>query len=271
MSFGHHRERGMLFNEVPALYEQVRPTYPDELFADLVSVTAVDSESPVLEIGCGTGQATRPLALLGCEVTAIEPGVEMAQFARQRLAQYDNVSVETSTFEAWDHQDRLFDLVVAASSWHWVDPDIGWARAHNLLHPAGWFAVLGHVVIRRADEPEVYAATADLHEHFVPANPDWGHPPLEDEVRATSDGWGPPNEDRDGWFGPPVVRWYPTAQHFDGEGFANHLRTLSMYRRLDVSVREPLLDAIAQRIRTDLGDHVTRSYLTVLRAGQRAH
>lgn len=85
------------------------------------------------------------------------------------------------------------------------------------------------------------------------------------------DGWGPPNEDQVGLFGPTVVRWYPAVQHLDGTGFADLLRTLSPYRRLDASVREPLLDAIAQRIRTDLDDHATRHYLTVLRTGQRAH
>jgi SAM-dependent methyltransferase len=271
VSSRQQRERAKLFNEVPALYEQVRPSYPDDLFADLVAVTGVDSASSILEIGCGTGQATRSLAQLGCDVTAIEPGVELADIARQRTARFSNVAIETSTFEEWDHQDRRFDLVVAASSWHWIDPSIGWAQAHNLLHPSGWLALLGHVVVRRPDEPEVYAATADLHEQFAPGNPDWRHPPLEDEVRATSDGWGPPNDDRDGLFGPTVVRWYPTEQHFDGAGFANLLRTLSVYRQLDASLREPLLDAIAQRIRTDLGDHATRHYLTVLRAGQRTH
>jgi SAM-dependent methyltransferase len=271
VSSRQQRERAKLFNEVPALYEQVRPSYPDDLFADLVAVTGVDSASSILEIGCGTGQATRSLAQLGCDVTAIEPGVELADIARQRTARFSNVAIETSTFEEWDHQDRRFDLVVAASSWHWIDPSIGWAQAHNLLHPSGWLALLGHVVVRRPDEPEVYAATADLHEQFAPGNPDWRHPPLEDEVRATSDGWGPPNDDRDGLFGPTVVRRYPTEQHFDGAGFANLLRTLSVYRQLDASLREPLLDAIAQRIRTDLGDHATRHYLTVLRAGQRTH
>ncbi len=270
MSSGDQRERGKLFNEVPALYERVRPSYPDALFTDLVAVTGVDATSAVLEIGCGTGQATRPLAQLGCDVTAIEPGVEMADIARHRMARSSNVTIETATFEEWDVQDRRFDLIVAASSWHWIDPSIGWARAHSVLRPAGWLALLGHVVIRRTDEPEVYAETADLHEHFSPGNPDWGHPPVEEEMRATSDGWGPPNEDGDGLFGPTVVRWYPMVQHFDGEGFADLLRTLSPYRRLGASVREPLLDAIAQRIRTDLDDHATRHYLTVLRAGQRA-
>jgi SAM-dependent methyltransferase len=225
------RNRGSLFNEVPALYDQVRPSYPDALFADLVSVTAVDAFSSVLEIGCGTGQATRPLAQLRCPLAAIEPGVEMANMARQRLARFPNVAVETATFETWDHRERRFHLVVAASSWHWIEPSVGWTRAHHVLHPGGWLASLGHVVIRRTDEPEVYAATADLHERFAPGNPDWGYPPLEDEVRNTSSGWGPPNEDTDGLFGPTIVRWYPMVQHFDGAGFADLLRTLSPYRR----------------------------------------
>jgi hypothetical protein len=44
--------------------------------------------------------------------------------------------------------------------------------------------LLGNVVVRRPGEPEVYAETADLHEGLSPGNPGWGHPPLEDEVRA---------------------------------------------------------------------------------------
>lgn len=271
VSSGDQRERGKLFNEVPALYHQIRPSYPDELFSDLVAVTTVDTESSVLEIGCGTGQATRSLAQLGCSVTAIEPGVEMADMARQRLAHFSNVAVETSRFETWDAHGRRFDLIIAASSWHWIDPSIGWRKAHDVLRPCGWLAVLGHVVIRRTDEPEVYAATADLHERFAPGNPDWGHPPLEDEVRATSHGWGPPHEDNDSLFGPTIVCWYPTVQHFDAAGFTNLLRTLSPYRRLDPPAREPLLAAIEQRIRTNLDNHATRRYLTVLRIGQRQH
>ena len=110
-------------------------------------------------------------------------------------------------------------------------------------------AVLGHVVVRRVGEAEVYAATADLHERFAPGYAGWGHPPSEDEVRATSAGWGAPNADREGRFGPTTVRWYPTVQWFDGAGFADLLRSTSLYRRLDEAVREPLLDAVAERIR----------------------
>jgi SAM-dependent methyltransferase len=259
-----------LFNEVPELYDRVRPTYPDELFADLVKITSIHEGSSVLEVGCGTGQATRSLAALGFMVTAVEAGPGMAALARQRLGGFDNVDVVTSTFEEWDDQNRRFDLLLAAASWHWVNPAVGWPKAHSALRSGGWMALIGNVVVRRPEEREVYAETADLHELFCPGNPDWGHPPLEEEVRSTSHGWGMV-EDPGRLFGPTTVRWYPLVQWFDGAGFADLLRSTSLYRRLDAEVREPLLNAIAERIREHLDDRVPRRYLGILRVGQRAN
>ncbi|MCD9874729.1 class I SAM-dependent methyltransferase [Streptomyces guryensis] len=257
-----------MFNEVAELYDRVRPGYPDELFADLVAITGMGERSSVLEVGCGSGQATPSLAALGCSVTAVEAGADMAALARRRVASFPNVEVETSRFEEWDDRGRRFDALVAASSWHWVDPSVGWRRAHEVVSPGGWMALLGHVVVRRPGEPEVYAESADLHERFSPGNPGWGHPPLEDEVRTTDEGWGLV-EDPGGLFGPTMVRWYPTVQWFTGDGFADLLRSTSLYRRLDREVREPLLDAVAERIRTRMGDRAPRRYLSVLRVGRR--
>jgi SAM-dependent methyltransferase len=263
------RDLGRVFNEIPELYDRVRPGYPEELFADLVAISGIDQRSTVLEVGCGTGQATRSLATLGCSVTAVEPGAGMVSLARQRLATFSNVEIERSTFEEWDDRGRRFDILVAASAWHWVDPSIGWPRAHDVLTPRGWMALVGNVVVRRPGESEVYAETADLHERFSPGNPGWGHPPLEEEVRATNEGWGLV-EDPGNLFGPTIVRWYPTVQWFDGNGFADLLRSTSLYRSLEGEVREPLLEAIAKRIRTRMGNQASRRYLGVLRIGQRA-
>jgi SAM-dependent methyltransferase len=269
MASRDQRDIGRVFEEVPELYDRVRPAYPDELFADLIEITGIDERSSVLEVGCGTGLATRSLAALGCSVTAVEPGAGMAALARRRLAAFRNVEIEVSTFEGWDQRGRNFDLLVAASAWHWVDPAIGWRRAQEVLRPRGWMALLGNVVVRRPGEPEVYAETADLHERFAPGNPDWGHPPLEEDVRTTG-------EERrfamdpGGVFRPVALRFCPTVQWFDGNGFADLLRSTSIYRRLYPEVREPLLDAIADRIRTRMGDRVSRRYLSVLSLGQRA-
>ncbi len=265
----NHWGLGDVFNEVPELYDRMRPVYPAELFADLASIARIRGGWHVLEVGCGTGQATRSLASLGCFVTAVEPGPAMVAIARERLADLPTVTVETATFEQWDDHGRIFDTLVAASSWHWVEPSVGWPKARRVVRPDGWMALLGHVVVRRSGEPEVYAETADLHEQFSPGNDAWGHPPFEDEVRATDSGWGP-DIDPGGLFGEPIVRWYETVQHFDGTGFADLLRTNSLYRRLETGTRESLLAAIAERIRTRMDDRAARRYLTVMRIGQRA-
>ena len=269
---GLDRRQGRLFDEVPELYDRVRPTYPDELFADLAAMAGIVAGSSVLEIGCGTGQATTSLAGLGCAVTAVEPGPGMASLARANLAGFANVEVETSTFEEWGDRGRRYDVVVAASSWHWIDPSTGWVRAHAILRPQGSVALIANVVVRRPGEPEVYEATADLHHHFCPGNPNWGHPPLEEEVEATGDGWGTFErvEAPGALFGPPAARFYPNLQRFDGNGFVDLLRSLSIYRSLDPEVREPLLDAIAERIRTAMGDRALRRYLSVLRLARHA-
>jgi protein-L-isoaspartate O-methyltransferase len=155
---------GRVFDEVPGLCDRVRPGYPAALFWDLADITGIGAGSDVLEVGCGTGQATRQLAELAGVVAAVEPGDGMADHARHRLADLGNVHIERSAFEAWDDAGRRFDAVVAASSWHWVDPAVGWRRAHDVLRPGGWLAMLGHIVVRRPGEAEVYAETADVHE-----------------------------------------------------------------------------------------------------------
>jgi SAM-dependent methyltransferase len=260
---------GRIFNEVPDIYDRVRPGYPAGLFADLAAITGLDGQSAVLEVGCGTGQATHALARRARSVTAVEPGAELAAAARRNLEALGNVEVETSTFEQWDRGGRRFDLLVAASSWHWVDPATGWRRAHAALRPHGWIALLGNVVVRRPGEPEVYAETADLHERYSPGNPEWGHPPLEDQASAAHAGWGAITGPG-GLFGPPIARSYPAVQWLDGAGFADLLRSTSLYRKLDAGVREPLLDAIAERIRTRMGDRAARRYLSVLTVARRA-
>jgi len=183
---------GRVFNEVPELYDRTRPTYPDPLFTDLTEMTGLGQRSRVLEVGCGTGQATRSLAPLGCQVTAVEPGDGLAALARRRLAAFGNVSVESSAFEDWDGRGRRFDVLVAASSWHWVDPAAGWPKARDVLSPGGWMALLGSVTVRRPGEPEAYAETADLHERFAPGNPAGGTRRWRRRYARAARGGGPP-------------------------------------------------------------------------------
>lgn len=86
------RDLGRVFNEVPELYDRVRPAYPDELFADLVAITGMDRQSPVLEVGCSTGQATRCSATLSSACRAIREPLLDAIAERIRTQMGDRAS-----------------------------------------------------------------------------------------------------------------------------------------------------------------------------------
>src|SRR3954463_11880016 len=89
------------FDADAARYDRARPGYPSALFDDLAALAGLGPGSRVLEIGCGTGQATVPLAERGYQVVAIELGAELAVVARRNLTRFPAVEVVTGAFEAW--------------------------------------------------------------------------------------------------------------------------------------------------------------------------
>src|SRR4051794_33331112 len=130
------------FDESAGQYQDARPDYPDQLFDDLVSMAGLTRTAELLEIGPGPGKATLPLARLGHQITALELGPNLAAEARRNLRAYPNVTVINSPFEAWQPAaGQRFDLIYAATAWHWLDPQARWAKAASLLGPGGHLAV----------------------------------------------------------------------------------------------------------------------------------
>jgi SAM-dependent methyltransferase len=122
------RARAESFGSVAAAYDRYRPGYPDELIDRLAAL----QPAAVLDIGCGTGKASRQLLARGLAVLGVEPDPQMAAIARSH-----GVEVELAAFEQWDARGRTFDLIVAGQSWHWVDPAVGAPKVVRLLRPGG--------------------------------------------------------------------------------------------------------------------------------------
>ena len=120
-------------------YEAARPGYPDALFDLLSARCGLGSGARVLELGPGTGQATVPLLDRGATVVAVEPGVAMAARLRERV-EGRNCTVVEAEFEQADVRGP-FDLAVAATSFHWVDPALGLDKLANLVRPGGLLAL----------------------------------------------------------------------------------------------------------------------------------
>jgi SAM-dependent methyltransferase len=130
------------FDEAAELYDRARPGYPAELFDELERQAGIGPGCRVLEIGSGTGQATLPLAERGCEIVAVELGARMAAVARRKLARFPSVEAVTAAFEDWPLPAEPFDLVLAATAWHWLDPAVRARKAAAALRPGGALATI---------------------------------------------------------------------------------------------------------------------------------
>jgi len=154
------------FDEVALLYNEARPHYPDELFSTLIEVAGLHENSKLLEIGPGTGQATKPLAKKGFDITAIELGVALSEVAKHELRDQKNVRIYTGAFEEITLPANSFDLVFAATSFHWIEPSIRYSKPHSLLKDRGSLAIIHthHISDEKGDA--FFNASQPIYNHY---------------------------------------------------------------------------------------------------------
>jgi len=245
------------FGEVAELYDRVRPGYSDELFDDLFDLTHVGRGGRVLEIGCGTGQATLPLLEHGLDVTAVELSADLAAVARRKLERFgDRVRIEVGAFETWPLPDEPFDLVVSAQAFHWVEPSIRLVKSALALRQGGALAVFGHDHVAGGDT-EMFAEFQDCYERFMPGTPpglrlvDSASIPYQDWDIAAS-----------GLFEPPAFRRYAFEVEYTTAQYLDVLNTYSGHRALESSARSSLYECISRLIDQKLGGRIRKAYHT---------
>ncbi|GHK05108.1 methyltransferase type 11 [Streptomyces sp. Y2F8-2] len=253
------------FDEDAELYDRARPGYPPELYDDLAELAGARPGSRVLEVGCGTGQATVPLAERGCRITAVEAGPHMAAVARRNLAGTPAVEVVTADFESWPLPEEPFDAVVSATAFHWIDPAVRTAKAADALRPGGALAVVRSQHVRGGTE-EFFVEVQRCYERFDPDTP----PGLRPPGAADIDGSDHEAEvARSGRFGPTVFRRYERDLTYTTSDYLELLRTYSGHRALPEAARNGLLECIAGLIDGRYGGRVTKRYLIELGVSHR--
>jgi SAM-dependent methyltransferase len=252
--------RRATFDQVAELYDRARPRYPPALFEDLADLTGIGPGSRVLEIGPGTGQATVPLAELGCRVVAVELGPDLAAVARRNLARFPAVEVVTAAFEDWPLPSEPFDLVLAATAFHWIDPAVRVVKAADALRPGGALATVATHHVAGGDA-SFFAEAQDCYVRWDPETPPEGAPlPAAADIPSSSE-----ELDRSGRFGPATFRRYEWEQRYTTAGYVDVLLTYSGHRALDPEASAGLLDCIARLIDHGYGGRITKRYLTELR------
>lgn len=229
------------FDAGSAEYDRARPVAPDHVFDDLVSLAELGAGARLLEIGCGTGQNTTPLAGRGFEILAVELGASMARLARRNLAAFPDVTVVTSSFEEWDPGDERFDAVVSFNAFHWIDPDVAYSKSAAVLRDGGALGVYGTRFATHDDADPVWLATREDHLAATGEQDERMFLPI-DHVRDRSD------EFTEGGFATVTVRRYGWDESFDADGYVALLGTVSTCRALADDVRDDLFERIHRRI-----------------------
>jgi len=248
--------RALSFGAMAGAYERFRPGYPVELF-DMVMTYAGQPVRTALEIGAGTGKATRLFAQRGVTVTATEPdGAMLAELVK-------HVPTNVKSVQAAFEDLRLaesYGLVYAAAALHWTNPEGRWSRIAALLEPGGVFASFGGPTGKLVDpavEEAVRAARAPFLDSDDVPSPD-GTPPEQDMQ------WPGTELQRSESFADVQQFVIERRLTMSARDYVGHLSTISAYLELPASEQEQVFSQIMQalpatvEIAADITVHLAR-------------
>lgn len=147
-------------------YQQTRPRYPQVVIDRVVAIAQLSSDSTVLEVGCGPAIATPAFADLGCRMICVEPNPDFYRLAQQTCESYPNVELQNCSFEEWPLKSQSFDAVLAASSFHWIPPDIGYPKVAAALRPEGHLILLWNKELQPCYE--IYQQLSAIYQIHAP-------------------------------------------------------------------------------------------------------
>ena len=247
------------YNCAAGAYRAVRPAYPTAMFDRIETyASGLPSVPHVLEIGAGSGQATRQMLVRGWEVVALEPGAELARAARDDLGGFGDVDIRISRFEDVELPDGSFDLITAATAWHWIDPVVGLPKAARLLRPGGTLALWWNAHVPDTTAPgwvpirRVYEQVAPHLARLAPLTPD--RPDYDPVGELTAAPWFTDVEQHD----------FPFAVSYTAADFLALIGTYASHRTLNDSTRLRLHSALSDAIETELGGTVSKPYNCLL-------
>jgi SAM-dependent methyltransferase len=244
------------FNEAAAVYDEIRPSYPAELFDTLFRL--VPPEPAIVEIGPGTGQATKDLLARGAWVHAVEIGPNMAAKLSSNLPS-DRLRVSVADFEQLDVAAASADAIFSATAYHWISVRAQTDRPAHVLRPGGVIAIVDLIQVRSPSDLGFFAATQPIYDRYGQ-----GHsgPPA-----PTRDGVDPAIRsalDADGRFDQVVVRRYDWDQTYEASEYRKLMLSYSGTQMMNERDRSGLLDDIESLIKRDFDGRVTRPLVVTL-------
>jgi SAM-dependent methyltransferase len=249
------------FDNAAEDYQRTRPVCPPELFDDLIDRAELRVGNRVIEIGCGTGQATVPLAQRGLAVTAVELGAELAAIARHRLAAFPSAEVITCAFEEWQPDAAPADAVVAVNCLHWIDPQLRYSKPYELLRPGGALAVAGCLWARPAHAERFWT---DVQDDYRAAGLEGSPPPPPEQIGLQH---LPP--EAASFFEEAASLRYPFQVRFSADDYLANLTTQSCTHELGDVRSAQFIASVRHRLESLGRPQLTAAFVGYLIVGRR--
>ncbi|MCB1693451.1 MAG: class I SAM-dependent methyltransferase [Pseudomonadales bacterium] len=253
-----------LFGISASGYDAIRPGYPDWLF-EALDKTCRLADAVVLDVGAGSGLATRELLARGASVLAVEPDERFAgQLSRLGGSFPGRLEVKQESFEAAAIAPGAFDLVICATSMHWLDPGAGIEKLGLCLRAGGWLAAIWNLFGDSARSDAFHDATVSLLSP-LPVSPSAGtgveYGMDIDARRQDFQRAGAGDE-----FMHKKSSWELVL---DARGVRNLYGTFSGINKLSDEAREHVLDALEAIAREQFANRVVRNMVTTMYLGRK--
>jgi SAM-dependent methyltransferase len=270
-------ERRLLFGSVAEQYDSCRPSYPQALVDDVLAFVGTPArEIDVLEVGAGTGIATRQFAPRVRHLTAIEPDAEMAAVAGAHAPVPGNVKPIQGDFEHAEIEPASVDLLISGTAWHWVTSELRNPLAARVLRPGGVLAPFW--AGPEWSRSDLRSQLDDVYEQVLP---DAGeqrigvmYPRTANETGGQlqqdfADEWAEQIADEQRLID-PEVRFYRWEQSYTAAQYVALLGTHSDHLLLEPEVRARLFEAISALIDGPAGGSLELPYRSILCLARRS-
>ena len=244
------------FNAAVAVYDEIRPSYPAEMFDALFAL--LPPQPSIVEVGPGTGQATKDLLAHGAVVHAIEIGPAMAITLRAKLPS-DHLDVTVGDFEEIDIAAESFDAVFSATAYHWISPEAQLDRPAAVLRPGGIVAIVDLVQVSSPADRGFFAATQPIYERYGQGHSGPPAPERDDvdpAMRVALAG--------DRRFGDVTLRRYDWDQTYSAADYRKLMLSYSGTQMMGDDERVALLDDIEALINERFDGYLTRPLVVTL-------
>jgi SAM-dependent methyltransferase len=246
------------FNLEVERYHARRPQYPSELFEKLIAETHLPKDAELLEIGPGTGQATRPFAERGYRITAIELGDELAAKARDVLSGFDNVETITGAFEEVELPSKHFNLVYSATAIHWIKPEFKFVKPHMLLKAGGYLAIIHTEHVSDEAGDKFFFASQPIYQNYHTKDK-----PINKQGDFTLPALNtlqPPEKIDEMLFMLESFTVFPVALSYSSQEYIDLLATYSPHLALPEDERAAFLREMKALIDKDFGGRISKCY-----------